>query len=166
LPGTKKAQIGRLTWIEGEFVPVYGKPELLMSVVRSADMARTPDIRTRAILREWACELHITFVTPILKEGAIMNLLAAAGICVGVGDWRMEKGAGNYGQFEPIGDEHAKAWAKIVKEWGRAAQVKAMEEQEPYNDETAELLSWYGVEVKRREFKTVEGKAAKKEASA
>src|SRR6266700_3451967 len=32
LPGTKKAVIGRLTYVEGEMVSIYGIPQLLMSV--------------------------------------------------------------------------------------------------------------------------------------
>ena len=50
MPGAKKAQIGRLTYIPGEYVGVYGLPRLFMSIVRSADMNRTPDVRTRAIV--------------------------------------------------------------------------------------------------------------------
>jgi len=52
--GTNRTQIGRLVWVKDYSVDVYGVPELFMSVVRSADMNRTPDIRTRAILRDWS----------------------------------------------------------------------------------------------------------------
>src|SRR3990172_776783 len=41
LPGTKKAQIGRLVYVEGDYTPIYGVPRLFMSVTRSADMNRT-----------------------------------------------------------------------------------------------------------------------------
>src|SRR5438105_2869034 len=47
LPGTKKAQIGRLVQVLGERVPLFGVPKLLMSITRGADIARTPDVRTR-----------------------------------------------------------------------------------------------------------------------
>src|SRR5678815_788129 len=43
MPGAKKAQIGRLTYIEGEYVGIYGVPKLFMAIVRSADMNKTPD---------------------------------------------------------------------------------------------------------------------------
>src|SRR3954471_14918111 len=36
IPGAKKTQIGRLSWVEGQYVPLYGVPELYMAVVRQA----------------------------------------------------------------------------------------------------------------------------------
>ena len=73
-----------------------------MSITRSADKNRTPDVRTRAILPEWACKLRIAYTKPILREQAIFNLLAAAGLQSGVGDWRQEKGSGSYGAFKLV----------------------------------------------------------------
>src|SRR5690606_34742133 len=34
-PGAKKAQIGRLVYVEGEKIPVYGVPKVFMSITRS-----------------------------------------------------------------------------------------------------------------------------------
>ena len=90
LPGARKAQIGRLVQVkEGTYrdlIPIYGEPQLLMSVTRSADMNRTPDIRSRCIIPNWAAQITISFVLPTLRETAVVNLLAAAGITAGVGD--------------------------------------------------------------------------------
>ncbi len=151
LPGTKKAQIGRLVIVENDYVPLYGTPKLFMSVVRSADMNRTPDIRSRAIVARWGCSISIRFVEPILKTQSIINLLSAAGVTVGVGDWRPEKGKGSYGQFKVVNadDPH---FVEVLRE-GRAVQQVAMERPEPYDDESAELLSWWTGEVTRRGFK-------------
>lgn len=154
LPGASKSQIGRLTYVEGDLVSIYGVPKLLMSVVRSADMNRTPDIRTRAILSEWACSVSITFVMPLLREQAVVNLLAAAGITQGIGDWRPQKGSGSYGQFALVGIGDAD-FDRIVATGGRDAQMAAMAEPECYDDETEKLLSWFDVESKRRGFKVV-----------
>lgn len=154
LPGASKSQIGRLTYVEGEYLSLYGVPKLLMSVVRSADMNRTPDIRTRAILPEWACTVSISFVKPLLREQAVINLLAAAGITQGIGDWRPQKGSGGYGQFVLVSDDDAN-FGRIVHTGGRDAQKAAMVEPECYDDETAKLLSWFDVESKRRGFKAV-----------
>ncbi len=154
LPGASKSQIGRLTYVEGDLVSIYGVPKLLMSVVRSADMNRTPDIRTRAILTEWACRVSITFVMPLLREQAVVNLLAAAGITQGIGDWRPQKGSGSYGQFALVGIGDAD-FDRIVATGGRDAQMAAMAEPECYDDETEKLLSWFDVESKRRGFKVV-----------
>ena len=153
MPGAKKTQIGRLVRIEaGDLLPIYGIPKVFMAVTRSADINKTPDIRTRAILPEWACHLTVTFTEPILRPTAIANLLSAAGFQCGVGDWRQEKGSGSYGSFKIVGKDDAD-WLRITKEQGRAAQRRALDDPEPYNDETAEMLAWFDVEMKRRGFK-------------
>lgn len=152
LPGTKKTQIGRLTWVEGDYVHIYGIPQIFMSITRSADMNRTPDVRTRAIVPQWAALVSVTYVSPLLRDTAVMNLIAAAGIQSGVGDWRQEKGSGNYGAFEPVSADNAE-FNHILKTGGRAAQIEALESPCAYDDETEELLAWYDVEAKRRGFK-------------
>lgn len=149
LPGTKKAQIGRLTWVTGDRVPLYGVPQLFMAVVRSADMNRTPDIRTRAIIPEWACRLTITFVKPLMRANAVANLLAAGGMYIGVGDGRNEKGKLSYGQFTLVDRDDPK-FIEIVKGGGRAAQAAAMEAPQCYDDETASLLGWFDEELAKR----------------
>ncbi len=154
MPGAKKAQIGRLTYIAGEMVEIYGVPKLFMSITRSADMNKTPDVRTRAIVPEWACKLQVTFVQPLIRAQAVANLLAAAGITIGVGDWRSEKGSGNYGQFR-IADKDDPQFKAILKHGARDAQIEAMESPVCYDDETTELLSWYQDELPKRALKGV-----------
>ncbi len=151
IPGAAKAQIGRLTYVAGDYVPIYGVPKLFMSITRSADMNKTPDVRTRAIVPEWACRLSVTYVKPILREKDVVNLLAAAGIMRGVGDWRPEKGAGAYGQFSLVSDMD-KDFVRVVKTGGRVAQDKALADPEPYDVESAELLAWFTEEAERRGF--------------
>ncbi len=152
LPGTSKSQIGRLAYVEGDEVPVYGVPELLMSVTRSADINKTPDVRTRAIIPQWACIISVQFTKPILKEQAIVNLMAAAGITQGIGDWRVQKGSGNYGQFS-LTDPDDEAFAEIIRTGGREAQDAAIQNPVCYDSETEELLSWFDQEVDKRGFK-------------
>lgn len=152
LPGAKKSQIGRLTYVNGEVLGVYGIPKVLCSIVRSADMNRTPDVRTRCVIPRWALIADITFVRPALRESSVANLVAAAGVTVGVGDWRPEKGAGNYGQFKLVGADDADL-AEIIATGGREAQKVAMREPAAYDSETEELLAWFDVEVKRRGMK-------------
>lgn len=147
--GASKAQIGRLLWVRGEYSAIYGVPQLFMSITRSADMNKTPDVRTRAIVPRWAAQLEIEFVTPQLTQASVVNLLAMAGLTIGVGDWRPEKGSGTYGQFRvcETGDRELQ---KIMKSGGRVAQEDAMENPCPYNAETAELLTWFDEELTRR----------------
>ena len=152
MPGAKKAQIGRLTHIAGDYVGIYGVPKLFMAIVRSADINKTPDVRTRAIVPEWACALRVTFVQPLIRAQAVANLLAAAGITIGVGDGRPEKGAMNYGQFR-IADSDDAEFKRIVKAGGRKAQQAGLDSPVCYDDETSQLLSWFDGEREQRKMK-------------
>jgi len=147
VPGAKKAQIGRLVWVEGDYVDVYGVPEVLMAVVRSANMDKTPDIRTRAIIRQWCLQVSIRFVMPTLNETVIMRLLETAGLVIGIGDFRQEKGKGNYGQFRTGDAAEAKA---IMSSGGQKAQDKAFDNPSCYDTESEQLLAWFQEERKVR----------------
>lgn len=149
IPGSTKAQIGRSLWIEGEKIPIYGIPRMFMAVTRSADMNKTPDVRTRCIVPEWAGIITLNIVTPTLKANAVTSLLAAAGLIQGIGDWRPGKGSGNYGQFQVV-DQNDSKFQEIMKTGGRAAQIQAMQQAEPYDRETEELFTWYNEEIIRR----------------
>jgi hypothetical protein len=154
IPGAKKAEIGRLTSVPGDYldqyVGIYGKPYLFMEPVRSSDIARTPDIRTRVILPQWAAYVRVSFITPNLRSGPVANLFAAAGEMVGIGDWRVEKGAGSFGRFR-LTEPDDEAFVAALK-FGRDEQIAAMELAAPFNDETAELLQWCIQETTRRGF--------------
>jgi hypothetical protein len=149
LPGAKKAQIGRLVYVYGDYTPIFGVPKLFMSVTRSADMNRTPDIRTRAIVPEWAAVVSLSYVIPLLNATSIGNLISAAGITAGIGDWRPEKGKGIYGQFS-ISNADNPHFMKIIKEGGRKAQEAALKSPELYNEDTEKLFSWYNSEIVKR----------------
>lgn len=133
----------------GERLPVYGKPKLFMAITRSADVNKTPDVRTRAILPEWACKIRCTFVTPYLAEKTVATLLSAAGLIQGVGDWRPQKGSGNFGQFIIVNDDDP-AFLRVIENGGRAAQLEAMEAATPYDQETEELMEWFKEEADTR----------------
>jgi hypothetical protein len=153
VPGAAKSQIGRLTFIEGEYIAIHGIPQILMTPVRSADMNRTPDIRTRCIVPQWAATIHVHFASSIIKATSIVNLLTQAGLTIGVGDWRPEKGSGTFGQFDIGMAETDSAFAEIVRTGGRAVQTAALADPQAYDDQTEELLGWFDVEVRRRGFK-------------
>jgi len=148
LPGAKKSQIGRLISPVGDKIDFFGIPRMLMSVVRSSDMARTPDIRTRAIVPEWACMVSISYKTPALGNDQIGSLLTAAGMFVGVGDWRQEKGSGSYGQFTIVGTRD-ESFRTLVKTAGREAQDKALAEPAMHDLETEKLFNWYNEEIRK-----------------
>lgn len=150
--GAKRAQIGRWVTVKGDMVGIYGVPQLLMSVVRSADMNRTPDIRSRAIVRDWCCRVSVEYTKPMMRPQAVANLMAGAGVIAGVGDWRTEKGKGSYGQFEIVGEDDPR-YRAIVKAGGRKAQAEAMKNPTAYDDETSALLSWFEQELADRKLK-------------
>jgi hypothetical protein len=145
--GTNKTQIGRLVWVNGYELPLFGVPELFMSVVRQADMNKTPDIRTRAILREWCMPATIQFVKPQMAEKGMLQLLANGGIIIGMGDFRQEKGKGSFGQFEVVPEAECK---EIVKAGSAKAQDEAIANPVCFDTETERLLSWFLEEVKAR----------------
>jgi hypothetical protein len=163
--GGKRAQVARLCWVPDNYVPIYGVPQLFMAVTRQAGFVRTPDIRTRLILPRWACTLRVQFVQPILKPQIVANLLAAAGVYIGVGDGRPEKGALTFGQFR-IAAAEDEEFHHVVKHGGRAVQLDGLREPTPYDDETAEMLTWFAAAARKRDFKleetvvTLEGNGA------
>ena len=151
IPGARKSQIGRLVYVEGDRVDLFGVPQIFLSVTRSADMNRTPDIRSRAIIPRWAAIIRIAYVKPMINETSVLNLLSAGGITAGIGDWRVEKGSGSYGQYTIV-DESNPEFKQLMQE-GRDSQVEAMQRPEPYDGETKELLGWFETEAWKRGLK-------------
>jgi hypothetical protein len=149
-PGATKAETGRLVKILDPTVHLYGKPFLHMAVVRQAGINKTPDIRTRAIFPEWACKLTIRYIRTRIREMDIVNLNANAGDITGIGDGRTEKGTFDFGSWEIV-DKTNPRWNAIVKQQGRKVQQLALDNPEPYDDDTKELLDWFGTEIVRRE---------------
>lgn len=148
IPGAKKSEVGRLVWVVGTHVDLYGIPELKMDVVRSADINKTPDIRTRAIVPRWACAITIRFIEGKLNTTAVVNLVHASGLISGIGDFRQEKGKGNYGQFRIVDPADAE-YQEIIRTGGRVAQDEALENYRCYDEESQELLDWFSAEIIR-----------------
>lgn len=147
IPGTSKAQMGRLIWVESDTIDMYGIPQIFCQVVRSADMNRTPDVRTRAILPEWCCKVTINFTVPTINEVTLGRLLETAGLLMGIGDFRQQKGKGSYGQFSTADEDECE---EIVKASSKAAQDDALENPTYYDLETKDLLEWFKQERKSR----------------
>lgn len=149
--GITKTSAQRLLFMPGDLTPLYGVPQLRMDVVRSADINKTPDVRTRAFLPRWGAEIEARYVMPQLSLTSVVTLLANAGILVGVGDFRQEKGKGSFGAFRVVGpDEDDPEWKELVEFHGREAQEEALREPELANEDTAELMEFYAAEAARR----------------
>ena len=152
--GVTKTSVNRLIFLPEQRIKIWGRPYLRMDVVRSADMNKTPDVRTRAYLPRWCAEVDIAYVTPTLSLHSVVSLLSNAGAIIGIGDFRQEKGKGSHGTFAVAGDDlgdWAEHWAELMQE-GRDVQEAAMAnpEAEPGDDDTAELLDFLDSERIRR----------------
>ena len=142
-PGVTKTSVQRLIFLPEQHIQVWGKPYIKMDVVRSADMAKTPDVRTRAFLPRWVAEVDIAYVVPTLSVHSIVSLLTNAGAIVGVGDFRQEKGRGSYGTFAVAGDDLGdwqSYWDEITAE-AREVQQAALDNPEMADADTAELMA-------------------------
>jgi hypothetical protein len=140
--GVKKTDVQRLVFLPQEKVSIWGLPYLRMDVVRSADMARTPDIRTRAFLPRWCAEVDFAFVTPTLSVHSIASLLSNAGAVSGIGDFRQEKGKGSYGTFRVVTDEDEALWDELTSKEARAAQQAAMDDPKCAADDDGTRELW------------------------
>jgi hypothetical protein len=150
-PGLTKSSTQRLLFMPGDYFALYGTPQLKLDVVRSADINRTPDVRSRAYLPKWGAEVEIQYIVPQLSLTSVVTLLSNAGILVGVGDFRQEKGKGAYGSFRVIGSgEHDDEWEDLVRNHGRAPQLAAIENPEFADRDTSDLMDFYEQEVGRR----------------
>lgn len=155
-PGATKAETGRLIWVgSSDMVPIFGVPQFLMSVTRSANINRTPDVRTRPILPQWAASFKLRFMPDFISEKHVLNLVHVAGLVSGLGDYRVEKGAGDYGQWRVCSADDPQ-FVEIMETGGRAAQEAAIADPQPYDHETEQLWQWYCDELVRQ------GKAPKK----
>jgi hypothetical protein len=157
-----RAQIDRLVYVVDEFVPIFGVPMLDMAVVRSADMARTPDIRTRARINKWASVVTIRYTLPMVTEKVVSKLLVAAGIMCGIGDFRQQKGKGNNGLYRVVNRDDPEFLA-LIANGGTAAQDKALDDPEFSNSETEDLFLWFQKEreTRRQEPKPTRGRKPK-----
>ena len=149
--GVKRTDVNRLVFLPSYSVPIWGRPYLKMDVVRSADINRTPDVRTRAFLPRWCAEIGLAYVTQIMSAHGMASLLANSGVVCGVGDFRQEKGKGSFGTYRIVSEpEDEKLWDELTTKEGRACQVEAMENPVGYDEMTRDLLAAVRQERMRR----------------
>ena len=143
--GVKKTDVQRLVYLPEEMVPIYGVPRLRMDITRSADINRTPDVRTRAFFPRWATQVRVMFTRPQLSVTAVAALLQNAGMVCGIGDFRQEKGKGSFGTFSIVSHDDLP-----VALLDLPAQRDAIASPQPANIESAELLAEFDTEVETR----------------
>jgi hypothetical protein len=74
-----------------QLVPIFGEPEMREDVVRLGGMSRSADLRYRPEFKSWSAVLDVTFVHSSLSQGSVLSLIDAAGLGVGIGEWRPER---------------------------------------------------------------------------
>jgi hypothetical protein len=149
IPGAARAQIERLTRVPDVNIEVFGVPQVFCAMVRNSGYPRTPDVRTRPIFPQWACRVTVRYCRPQLTERAIGRLMGAAGLIVGVGDWRGEKG-GPFGSYRIVNNNDPE-FNLIVNKQGREPQEEAYNNPVFYDEDTENILTWFTEEVRRRE---------------
>jgi hypothetical protein len=96
----KKTQLRIALFVEGSSIPItYDKMVPRMDMVRTAGMARTPDVRFRPSFHGWKARIVVKFSDALSVE-SVVDLLNRAGD-VGVGEWRPEKD-GTFGKFRVV----------------------------------------------------------------
>lgn len=153
--GITKTSVQRLIFLPQTHVQIWGTPQLKIDMVRSADMNKTPDMRTRAYLPRWCAEVDIAYVQPTLDAHSIVSLLTNAGSIVGIGDFRQEKGRGSFGTFSVHTEQSMGSfqgdWDELMKE-ARDVQQAALDDPEYADDQTAELMAFLAEERSRRDI--------------
>ena len=152
--GITKSSVQRLIFLPQTHIQIWGIPQLKIDMVRSADMNKTPDMRTRAYLPYWCAEVEIAYVQPTLNAHSIVSLLTNAGAVVGIGDFRQEKGRGSFGTFSVHTEESMgsfqKQWDTLMGQ-GREVQQHHMDNPLYADDQTAELMAFLEEERARRD---------------
>lgn len=81
-----------------QLVRIEGEPHMREDVVRLGGPSRSADLRYRPEFPEWSTSLKVTYVTSSLSRDSVLSLIDAAGLGIGVGEWRPEK-RGEFGTF-------------------------------------------------------------------
>lgn len=79
-----------------QLVEIEGEPIMREDVVRLSQTST--DLRYRPEFREWRTSVEVIYVRSALTRNSVLSLIDAAGMGVGIGEWRPEK-KGNNGMF-------------------------------------------------------------------
>jgi hypothetical protein len=149
LPGIAKAKLERLVSIQDTQINLFGKVYLRVDICRLSGMTKTPDPRFRPCFPEWACKLRLLYPKGLIQPSSIVNLMAAAGVFSGIGEWRSGRGSGGFGSFRVV-NEDDEDYLRITSEQGRDVQAAMLADPVPYDEDTEELLAWYDAEINKR----------------
>jgi hypothetical protein len=151
MAGARKTEVGRWVSVSGSnTLFLYGVPQLYTAMARNSGMDRTPDVRTRAIFPQWALSgVALDFKLDPLTDASVLNLMAAAGVTVGLGDWRPQRG-GSFGKFRLCNDDDPE-FQRIIMAQGRGPQQAAYADPDFFDDDTRDINLWFREEIQRRD---------------
>jgi hypothetical protein len=100
----KMTELRQFIFVRGEMsqhhqlplIRIDGEPEMREDTVR-VGMGKA-DLRYRPWYRDWRAALEIQFVSSLIDLNSLVSLIEAAGMGVGIGEWRPEK-KGEFGTF-------------------------------------------------------------------
>lgn len=92
--------------IATDLVRINGTPKQRMDLVRL--QGQKADVRFRGEFVTWTATLRIQYNPEVLDESTVVNLLYRAGIGVGIGEGRPEKGDQGWGRFEIVQSKKGK----------------------------------------------------------
>jgi hypothetical protein len=97
IDGLTKSYVSGIIWVLRTVYPLPGEPQWHEELVRLK--LGSSEIRYRGWWPEWAITLRIRFDTKFTNAETVVNLLKRAGMSIGVGDKRTEKGPYDFGMF-------------------------------------------------------------------
>lgn len=152
-PGLTKSVVGRLVRCLGTEMPIFGIPELFMTMVKTAGMNRVPDARTRAMVKYWCAPVEVAWPESVIPFQSLANLLGNSGSYIGLGDGRQEKGKLSYGSFEVVNEDDPDVQI-LINSAGRDAQDAALANPQFATAESEEMYRiWQeGVDARQKQF--------------
>lgn len=101
--GMSRKEILGAIFVEGEYLPLsYKKCVMREDVTRvGGGMNKTATLAYRPEYHDWTVKVPIRFLENVVSASEVVNLLNLAGMCIGLGDWRIEK-KGVHGAFEVV----------------------------------------------------------------
>lgn len=104
--------------IEGSFVRtalvplVCQQPIIREDVVRLSGPSRQAEVRYRPEFQVWGVALDVELNRTVISISQLVGMFRAAGIGVGVGDYRSERD-GDCGYFEVVTEDQFEKWRKV-----------------------------------------------------
>jgi hypothetical protein len=103
----KMTELRQFIFVRGRYFPeekqqfavIEGTPNMREDCVRLAGAGRPADLRYRAEFTPWRAILVVTYVASLLSKDSVLSLIDAAGMGVGIGEWRPEH-KGEFGTFQ------------------------------------------------------------------